>query len=193
MGGLRREERQRLQRSGIATERRIPFAPVPAFQSPDINPNPIRPKHFASRQHRPRSYAQADPMSQPRIVGSSLNSNFGMGYLNLSGTGVPPGSHLLLDEQGDQEDRDGANDGEHDDNTRLVRGEVASLHQVADGGVAAARNKGHIDGGHCSTWASFCGAVSQKARGPLLHMRNRRVGSRLPGSPTWTRQGARQC
>lgn len=57
-------------------------------------------------------------------------------------------SYLLRDEESDHEDRDGANDGEHDDDTGLPRGEVGALGNLGDGNLAAS-DKGHVDGGHC--------------------------------------------
>ena len=59
-------------------------------------------------------------------------------------------SCLLLDEQADQEEGDGADDAENEDDTRLPLREVLlSLDEVLDGSLAAARDERHIKSGHC--------------------------------------------
>lgn len=86
---------------------------------------------------------------QPCAVGSAE----GVSDYSLK-TAAGSKAYPLGDEEGDQEDGDGADDAEDKDDTGLPAGPVAALHQVGNG-ILAASDERHIKGGHCC-----CGSVS---------------------------------
>jgi hypothetical protein len=57
-------------------------------------------------------------------------------------------TYPLVDEHGKDEDGDKEDNDEDDDDTGFALSPVLALHELVDG-VLAARDEGHVDGGHC--------------------------------------------
>jgi hypothetical protein len=108
------------------------------------------------------------------LCGSLLGSHLGYGLALDMQRGCFWWSYLLLDEEGNGEDGDASDNGEHDDDTGLLGSPVLPLDDVADSSLAA-REEGGVDGGHCD-YSSQCQRRSSKAVSPVEELEGPRKG-----------------